>query len=846
MGTTASFLDSVNQVISAGVQKGILHRYTDDEPFSGIALPMDGRMILNFGSCSYLGLEFDESLKQGAIDAVSKYGTQFSSSRAYVSIALYEKLEKLFREIFSAEVVIAPTTSLAHIAAIPVLVDDSDAVIIDHQVHSSVQTAVALLKPKGVHVEMIRHNRMDLLEEKLRDLRQRHRKVWYMADGIYSMYGDSTPVEDLKRLLDTYPELHLYVDDAHGMSCFGKNGSGFFLQHIPVSDRVTVSVSLAKGFATGGSVLLFSDAALAKKVRTCGGPLITSGPLQPATLGAAVASAELHLSPKITQLQEDLHENILYTNLLLKKYGLPLVAETQSPVFFIAAGLPRLAYNLLSRMMKEGFYLNLATFPAVPMKNSGVRFTITALHTFSQIDAMLEALAYHYLHAMEEENLTLDSVCKAFKMEVPELRSTRREPTRRYGAAQALNVQHFGSICDIPAEEWDSVLGHRGSFNHEGMAFLEKAFGNRPEPEHNWDFDYLLIRDPRGKIILATFLTTALMKDDMLSSSEVSGWVEEIREKQDPYFKTSRVVMVGSLLTEGNHLFVDRSSIYWKQAMELFYDKMSRLQEDRNASALLIRDLPDGDGEMDLFMSDNGFFRLPMPQSYGMELKEGDFMAQLSANARKNLKKEVLRFENEYETVILDRFTEVELLHFYHLYLQVKTGSFEINTFTLPFTVFRDMANDDSWEAVVILPKNKTLSPSPTTQAVAVVWAQKGKNTYTPMLVGIDKNYSREKSPYRQVLYKTVLRARELGMKHIHLGFSAGTEKRKVGAGPQQSVAYMQAKDNYMFESLDAFSSQQARSSHAAPKGHQVTPVNGTFSQRISKIQSSLENTANL
>jgi 7-keto-8-aminopelargonate synthetase-like enzyme len=79
------------------------------------------------------------------------------------------------------------------------------------------------VKSRGVHVEMIRHNRMDMLEDRIKALRQKYPRIWYMADGIYSMYGDASPVNDVYELMDKYPELYYYVDDAHGMSCYGKN-----------------------------------------------------------------------------------------------------------------------------------------------------------------------------------------------------------------------------------------------------------------------------------------------------------------------------------------------------------------------------------------------------------------------------------------------------------------------------------------------------------------------------------------------------------------------------------------------------------------------------------------------
>ena len=191
MGKNNSFYDTVDQIVTYGIEKGILHLYTADQPFDGTSIVLNEKSVLNFGSCSYLGLEFDPRIIAAAKKAIDKYGTQFSESRAYVSLGLYKELEYLLEKIFDAYCVITPTTTLGHIANIPVLVDDSDAIIMDQQVHNSVQTAVQIVKARGVHIELVRHNRMDLLEERIKELHSKHKKIWYMADGIYSMFGDS-------------------------------------------------------------------------------------------------------------------------------------------------------------------------------------------------------------------------------------------------------------------------------------------------------------------------------------------------------------------------------------------------------------------------------------------------------------------------------------------------------------------------------------------------------------------------------------------------------------------------------------------------------------------------------
>ncbi len=325
-------------------------------------MTLKGRKVINFGSCSYLGLEFDTRLTEASKAAIDNYGTQFAESRAYVSIKLYQELEELFYKIFEAPCVITPTTTLGHIANIPVLISPADAIITDQLVHNSVSTAVRLLAAAGTHIEIVRHNRIDILEDRIKILRNKHRKIWYLADGIYSMFGDTAPMNELHQLLNTYPSFHLYVDDAHGMSIHGKHGRGFALDKRMFHPKMVLATSLAKAFATGGAVMVYPDKESARKVRTCGGPLITSGPLQPAQLGAAVAAAKIHLTDEIYTMQEELRERILFTNLMLRKYQLPVIAENNEAVFFVGVHLPKVGYNMVRRMLDAGYYLNLGIF----------------------------------------------------------------------------------------------------------------------------------------------------------------------------------------------------------------------------------------------------------------------------------------------------------------------------------------------------------------------------------------------------------------------------------------------------------------------------------------------------
>jgi 7-keto-8-aminopelargonate synthetase-like enzyme len=398
------YLDIVERIVVEGTQKGVCHLTLEDEGLQGRTIQVRGREVVNFGSASYLGLELDKRLIDGAIEAAQKFGTQYSSSRAYVSSGQYPVLERLLGEIFEAQVLVTPSTTLAHLTALPILIHEKDAIVLDQQVHASVQMAVELVKSRGPRVISLEHNRIDRLVKKVRELETECRRIWYMADGVYSMHGDLAPLAELVELLEQFEKLYLYVDDAHGMSWIGKHGRGHALHSVSLHPKMVVATSLNKGFAAAGGALVLPNPAWHRRVRACGLPLIFSGPIQPPMLGAAIASARLHLSDEITDLQSGLRQRIEHCNKMMKKYDLPLAAETMTPIFFVRVGLPTVGSNLVQRLLNEGFYVNVGVFPAVPLTETGLRFTVTLHHELEDIEQLAAATAHHLPRAIKDES----------------------------------------------------------------------------------------------------------------------------------------------------------------------------------------------------------------------------------------------------------------------------------------------------------------------------------------------------------------------------------------------------------------------------------------------------------
>jgi 7-keto-8-aminopelargonate synthetase-like enzyme len=151
--------------------------------------------------------------------------------------------------------------------------------------------------------------------------------------------------------------------------------------------------SLAKAFSAGGAALVFSDPELARLVRTCGSSLIFSGPLQPALLGAGVASAQIHLSEEIGRRQRLLLERIDLFGALATARGVPLGSADRTPIRFVAVGSDQATCQLGVDLMNEGFYVNTALFPAVPRGRGGLRVALTLHQTPDDIRGLVDAIA---------------------------------------------------------------------------------------------------------------------------------------------------------------------------------------------------------------------------------------------------------------------------------------------------------------------------------------------------------------------------------------------------------------------------------------------------------------------
>jgi 7-keto-8-aminopelargonate synthetase-like enzyme len=813
MGNAGRVLEIVDAALSEGLRRGLGDLVAEDERLDGRSVRLGNADKLNFSSCSYLGLELDPRLKAAAIDAIERYGTQFSCSRAYLAAPAYEELEARLGDLTGGHAMVTANTTLAHFSALPAMVGERDAVILDHQVHHSVQMVIPHLRQLGAHVEYIRHDRLDQLEERILDLAPRYEKIWFLADGVYSMFGDLAPMASLRRLLHTHEQLHLYIDDAHGMSWLGTHGRGLALEELGAHDRCVVALSLNKAFGAGGGALVFSNPEARMRIRKLGGPMVFTGPVQPPLLGAAIASAKIHLSPEIEVLKRELVERIRATHAIARELDVPLANECEVPIRFVALGRPVVAYDMAQQLLERGFVAGCAVFPAVPSQRCGVRFTLTRHQHEEDIRHFLTTVAELLPETLARNGSSRAEIETSFEL-TPQAAPRRRRSDlapARSALGRVMNIQRETTIRALDREEWNACLGERGSFSWEGLAYLEDVFGRgEQDDENHWGFRYYVVRDETREPVLATFFTDGLWKDDLIEAPEVSRRVEEMR-RDDPRFLTSRVFAMGSQLTEGNHLYLRRDAD-WQAAMAALLEEVTAESAACKASSVVLRDLPSDDPEFDRILTDAGFTRMAGPTSMGLAVNWNtweDFVARLSKNSRRHQRRAVAPHDDSFELDVLrpgDReISADDWAHLHQLYRNVQARSLELNTFPLPEHFLPTMLQHDGWEIL-------TLTLSETARARsgieidrgphAFVAAYVGPEAYVPLVVGLDYGAVEAHGAYRQCIRRIVERAEELGAERILFGMGAELEKSRFGASPIERAVYVSSQDHYAHDVL--------------------------------------------
>ena len=360
-----------------------------------VTLP-DGREVVEFVNCSYLGLDLHPRVIEASKSVDESWGANFCCARSRFSIEPQRQLEEELSELYQGRVITFPSTSAAHISIMPLLASGAlfqpgeaqkACFIFDQFAHSSMQYLKPVLAAEA-RIETIPHNSLDELRSQVLAAQERGETAVYVADGIYSM-GGLCPATELLAMAEELG-FYLYIDDAHGMTIFGDRGEGLVLSAVQgdLPDRLILTFSLSKGFGAYGGGLLVQGEWRERLVRSYGQIYSFSAAQTFQAVHACRAVVELHHEKAIVPLQETLRDRVaLYDELMGND-------QPFSPIRMTHIGSAENALKAGEEMLRRGFYASVVFFPIVRRNAAQLRVCIAANHSEEDIRGLAAALQH--------------------------------------------------------------------------------------------------------------------------------------------------------------------------------------------------------------------------------------------------------------------------------------------------------------------------------------------------------------------------------------------------------------------------------------------------------------------
>ena len=365
-----------------------------DELRSATEADIDGRPTILAGTNNYLGLTYDPSCIAAAEEAVRRYGTGTTGSRiANGTYGLHTELEAAFATFLRRRSCMVFSTGYqANLAMIAGLAGPRDTVLIDADSHASIYDACKLA---GATIVRFRHNDAADLDRRLARLGGEGGCKLVIVEGLYSMLGDTAPLREFVEVKKKHGAW-LLVDEAHSFGVYGADGRGLAQEQGVEADVDFVVGTFSKSLGAIGGFGA-SDHPQFDLLRFCARPYMFTASPSPASVASVHAAlARIEADPSLRErLWANAHR--LYDGLV--GLGLQPCAPA-SPVIAVALPDEATAAHAWNLLREAGVYVNLALPPGTPNSLCLLRSSVSAAHTFAQIDtivarfgSVLEALA---------------------------------------------------------------------------------------------------------------------------------------------------------------------------------------------------------------------------------------------------------------------------------------------------------------------------------------------------------------------------------------------------------------------------------------------------------------------
>ncbi|HHE8713032.1 TPA: 8-amino-7-oxononanoate synthase [Haemophilus influenzae] len=363
------------------------YRSIPDLVHQGRYIMRENRKMLNMSSNDYLGLASNENLRQSFLQ---QYGGNFpsftsSSSRLLTgNFPIYTDLEELVAQRFQRESALLFNSGYhANIGILPALTTKS-LILADKLVHASMIDGIRLSQCEFFRY---RHNDYEHLKSLLEKNAGKFDRTFIVTESVFSMDGDVADLKQLVQLKKQFPNIYLYVDEAHAVGVYGQNGLGIAERANVIADIDLLVGTFGKALASMGAYVV-CDQILKECLINQMRPLIFSTALPP--FNVAWTHFIFERLPQLSKERTHLEQLSAFLRQEVEHRTQIMPSQTCIVPYILGENEATLAKA--KDLQEQGYYCLPIRPPTVPKGTSRIRLSLTADMTMDEVKQFVACL----------------------------------------------------------------------------------------------------------------------------------------------------------------------------------------------------------------------------------------------------------------------------------------------------------------------------------------------------------------------------------------------------------------------------------------------------------------------
>lgn len=367
--------------------KNLEKKLSDRKENNSLRVLTNKKKKIDFSSNDYLGFSQNNSISNKSHESCNseKFKNGSTGSRLVSGTHnIHLETEKIIATFHNAESGLLFNSGYdANIGLFSCLPQKGDTIIYDELIHASIRDGIRLSNAKALK---FKHNSLEDLEKKIS---KSEGTVYIVIESIYSMDGDSAPLQEISKLCNLYNCL-LIVDEAHSNGVFGNKGQGM-VQELQLENEVFARVhTFGKALGCHGAIILGSDVLRTYLINFSRSFIYTTAAASHSIATIQAAYEELQTTLELKKLQD----NISYfkKGVSIRNLDSKFVESNSSIHCCIIPGNDTVK-GFASTLQKKGFDIKPILSPTVPKGQERLRICIHSYNTYEEMDALLTHLA---------------------------------------------------------------------------------------------------------------------------------------------------------------------------------------------------------------------------------------------------------------------------------------------------------------------------------------------------------------------------------------------------------------------------------------------------------------------